>query len=156
MRGIAREELSLQDIRQAYQNAAGLWTGCDWPTQFGKTGLNLQGWTSSQASDMASETVEAGAAEDWFSAAVWLSQVEHHAREAQAKAAAATGAAEAGDWTKALQLAEAAWALEFSTGRALRRGFPLTWQRLRESIDAAHQTAGTRVRVFQETATARQ
>ncbi len=141
-------EVELTEIHRAFVEAAGAWTGCDWPTFCGKSGLNLQGWTAAQARAMAQETTDPQAVEDWYLASHWLTQIEHNARQAQIKGAAAVQAAEAGKWREALANAEWAWALEFATGRPLRRSWPLAWQRLREVIEAAmfaHQDAETSV-----------
>lgn len=132
------ESVTLEEIERAFEEAAGSWTGCDWPTQFGKTGLNLNGWTTAQATGMALETMDAVVSEDWSAAATWLSLVEHHARQAQAKAASALEAVRQDRWEEALHFAEWAWALEFATGRPFRRGFPLTWQPFRQRIETAY------------------
>jgi hypothetical protein len=128
-RAIEREEL-----RRAYQEATGTWTGCDWPTAYGSTRLNLQGWTAAQARSMA----QILQTEDWRRAADWLTRIELHAAVAEKKAAEALAAAEQGRWRDALLSAEWAWSLEFSTGRPLRHGGPLAWQRLREMLEAAY------------------
>ena len=75
---------------------------------------------------------------DWVAAARWLAQVEEHAKRAEARAAAAVGAAEAGRVREALQFAEQAWALEFGTGRAVWHSFPLAWQHLLAAAEAAY------------------
>jgi len=137
----------LEEIRRAYQEGTRTWTGCDWPTQFGKTGLDLQGWRAAEARVLAEERLLAriasphshGAeADDWVAAARWLAQVEEHAKRAEARAAAAVGAAEVGRWHEALQFAEHAWALEFGTGRAVWHNFPLAWQHLLRAAEAAY------------------
>jgi hypothetical protein len=125
-----------EDIHQAYLQGTGTWVGCDWPTRFGQAGLNLQGWHSTAARAMAEEC-RAAEADDWIAAARWLVQVEEHAKRAEARAAAAVGAAEVGRWREALQFAEQAWALEFGTGRAVWHGFPLAWQPLLRAAEAA-------------------
>lgn len=45
---------TINDIWSAYDEAAGRWTGCNWPTHFGSIGLNLDGVSSSQAGEIAS------------------------------------------------------------------------------------------------------
>jgi hypothetical protein len=131
------EPAGLEDIRRAYAEATGAWTGCDWPTVFGKSGLNLKGWTAAQARAMAQETLDPVAAADWKRAGEWLGQVERFAREAETQAQHALKQAEQGHWQEALRFAEKAWALEFSTGRPLRLGVFFTWQPLRELIEKA-------------------
>jgi hypothetical protein len=133
----ANQPVDIEGIRRAYYQAVGTWKGCDWPTYFGKTGLNLKGWTAMQAAAMAWETLDPDAVADWKGAAQWLVQVENLARQAEARATEALQAALAGHWEEALHKAESAWALEFSTGRPLRLGFPLTWQPLRQLIETA-------------------
>jgi hypothetical protein len=137
-RGQRRERLAraieMEELRRVYQEATGTWTGCDWPTAIGKTGLNVQGWTANQARAVA----QALQTEGWSLAADWLAQVEHHAQVAERKAAEAIEAAGKGRWRDALLSAEWAWSLEFSTGRPLRHGPPLAWERLREVIEAAY------------------
>jgi len=137
-RGQGRDRLAptidMDEIRRVYQEATGTWTGCDWPTVTGKTGLNLRRWTAAQARAMA-QTVQA---EDWFLASDWLARIEHQAQLAETRAAEAMRAASEGRWRDALVNAEWAWSLEFTTGRALRHGPPLAWQRLREVIEAAY------------------
>jgi hypothetical protein len=124
-------------IARAYDNGAGTWTGCDWPTHFGNTGLNLNGWTADEAEGMSLVTVNANENANWQAAARWLSLVERRAQEAEAKAAAAVNASGAGRWDEALSLAEWAVALEFSTGRPLR-GLPLSWKGLCAAIEAGY------------------
>jgi hypothetical protein len=135
------KEKSVEDLEalcRAYQKASGTWTGCDWPTDFGKSGLDLNGWTAAQAEAMCLESMDTTRQEDWRAAARWLAVIEGRAREAEKKATAAVMAAGTGQWTEALHNAELAGALEFSTGRALRHGFPLAWQALREEIEAGY------------------
>jgi hypothetical protein len=127
---------SLDEIHKAYRQGMGTWTGCDWPTTFGKSGLNLQGWHSAEARGMSAQSRGEQAA-DWIAAARWLVQVEEHARHAEARAAAAVASASAGHWREALQFAEQAWALEFGSGRAIWHDFPLAWQKLLQATEAA-------------------
>jgi hypothetical protein len=126
----------MEEIHEAYREGTGTWSGCDWPTNFGKTGLDLQGWHSAEARGMAEQNRGTLAA-DWIGAARWLTQVEEHARQAEARAAAAVSAAAAGHWREALQFAEQAWALEFGSGRAIWHGFPLAWRKLLQATEAA-------------------
>jgi len=133
-----RQPGGLQEMTQAYRDGSGTWTGCDWPTQFGKTGLDLQGCQAADARIMADENRGTVAGEDWAAAATWLMQVEKHAHQAESRAAAAIAAAAAGQWREALQFAEQAWALEFGTGRAIWHSFPLAWQKLRQAAEGAY------------------
>jgi len=126
----------LAEVRQAYREGMGTWKGCDWPTRFGKTGLDLQGWRAIEAGSMA-ETSVGPVAEDWLAAARWLALIEEHAKQAEASAAAAVAVAEDGNWSAAVQFAERAWAFEFATGRAMWHSFPLAWQRLLRAAKVA-------------------
>jgi hypothetical protein len=127
----------MEAIFQAYKKATGTWTGCDWPTRFGKTGLNLEGWSAADAEALSVETVGREESEDWASAATWLGQIERAAEQAEEQAAVAVTAADAGEWTEAIEHARRASALEFATSRSLWKGFPLTWQPLYRAIKAA-------------------
>jgi hypothetical protein len=129
----------LEAIHEAYREGTGTWSGCDWPTTFGKSGLDLQGWHAGEARSMAEQS-RGEVAADWTAAARWLTQVEEHARQAEARAAAAVSAASAGHWREALQFAEQAWALEFGSGRAIWHSFPLAWQKLLQATEAAFLT----------------
>jgi hypothetical protein len=40
---------TLNDVWDAYEEAQGCWSGCDWPTHYGTLGLDLDGVSSSQA-----------------------------------------------------------------------------------------------------------
>src|SRR5262245_395613 len=65
---------TVQQITCAFAQAAGAWTGCDWPTKFGSAHLNLDKLSSAQAMLMARAT--AGKEEDaWWEASYWLAQV---------------------------------------------------------------------------------
>lgn len=138
----AAADIDIEQIRRAYREGTGTWTGCDWTTFVGKTGLDLRGCTAAEAQAMARRTADPQTAADWQYAATWVSRVEEHARKAELHAAEAVHAAERGDWHAALQEAERAWALEFATGRPLRHGFPLTWQDLREVLERAYVAQG--------------
>lgn len=127
---------NIDDIRWIHEEAKGAWTGCDWATRFGKSGLDLNGWTAAQAESRAAET-DGAARDNWRLAARWLGLVEHHARLAETEANEAIAAAQAGDWCDARRHAVRAWVLEFATGRPMRHGFPVAWQRLRQVIEEA-------------------
>jgi hypothetical protein len=132
--------IDVEEVRRVYQEATGTWTGCDWPTVYGITRLNLQRWSAAQARAMAL-TLQS---EDWLRAADWFGRIELQAQLPEKKAAEAMEAASEGHWRDALVSAEWAWSLEFSTGRPLRHGPPLAWQRLRDTIEAgylAHEVA---------------
>lgn len=40
---------TLNDVRVAYEEAQGRWSGCSWPTHYGSVGMDLDGVSSSQA-----------------------------------------------------------------------------------------------------------
>ncbi|MBI3409010.1 MAG: hypothetical protein HY040_11740 [Planctomycetes bacterium] len=130
-----RQRPTLEAIQQAFDEAKGTWTGCDWPTHFGSSGLDLNGWTSAKAESRVRELTEATA--DWRGAARWLALVEQHAREAESEAAKAVAAVQARYWHGALKHAQRARALEFATGRPLWHGFPLAWQRFSRIVEEA-------------------
>jgi hypothetical protein len=133
----------IADLLRTYEQARGTWAGCDWATQFGKTGLDLNGWTEARADARARETVGAVGG-DWRSAARWLGNVELHARLAETEAKEAVAAAQVGAWCNARRHAMRAWVLEFATGRPLRHGFPVAWQRLRQVIEEAADAQETK------------
>lgn len=139
------DTVELEDIYRIYEEATGTWVGCDWPTQFGTAGLNLAGRTAAEADALAAAASESDEVESWLTAARWLAHVEEYARQSEHLAAAAVNAAAAGNWDVALQQAQRAWLLEFSTGRPLRKG-DATWKNLSvalESAALAHQHAGS-------------
>src|SRR6266511_256911 len=39
----------IEEVRRAYEEARGSWTGCDWHTQFGDSGRDLNGLTPTDA-----------------------------------------------------------------------------------------------------------
>ena len=125
------------EFRHAFEQAAGTWTGCDWPTRFGITGLNLSGCTADKAKAMAAAAGDVAEAEAWRAAAEWLAQVERAAEQAEICAATALAAANAGDLEEALEHAQRACVLEEDTGRPAHRGACPTWQRLRQAIEKA-------------------
>lgn len=126
--------MSLEDIRRAYERATKRWTGCDWPTRFGKAGLNLCGLTSTIAAEKANQPGEPR--DDWLAARHWLAQIEQCADRAEMQAALALAAANAGDFPTALQHAESACAIERATGRVDAVGSSV-WAEFRQAIAAA-------------------
>jgi hypothetical protein len=138
--GHARPDMA--EVTRAYEAAAGTWAGCDWPTAFGPTALDLQGWATAEAEARA---VEAPAAErkTWEAAARWLREVERRAEEAESEAELAVRAADAGDWAQAAEHAWVAWSIEFSTGRPFRQAAP-AWQQLYRALAAAARTRNER------------
>jgi hypothetical protein len=132
-----REPGSLAEVCRAYEEAAGTWVGCDWTTNFGNSGLDLNGWAAGEAESMAVEATDPDEVEDWQAAAAWLAKVENNAAQAEKQAALAVAAANAGEWGEALDHARRAWLLEFATGRPLWKGLPLAWQPLWQAVKAA-------------------
>jgi hypothetical protein len=96
---------------QAFLSGVGKWTGCDWPTRFGTTGLDLNGLTAAQALLMARATAGAESA-DWRAAARWLDEVEADARKAEEAASRAARLAADGRLVEAAEQAKLACALE--------------------------------------------
>jgi len=125
----------IEDIRRIYEEAAGTWTGCDWPVEFGMAELNVGGCTAAALKARAVVAVEEEKTE-WEAAIRWLEEVERRAREAQAEAEMALKEARVGAWRDAAKHAQCAWSLEFATGRPFRRQ-PAIWQRLFEVLAAA-------------------
>jgi hypothetical protein len=146
--GLPRQsDATLGAVARAYEEAAGTWTGCDWTTRFGNNALDLNGWTAAETESKAVESTDPDEAEDWTAAAAWLAQVEKNAGQAEAQAAWAVAAANAGEWGEALEHARRALLLEFASGRPLWNHAPLTWQRLWNAIrDAATTTQQPEVR----------
>jgi hypothetical protein len=135
------EDASIDAISRAYVEAAGVWVGCDWPTQFGNTKLNLQGWKAEEAEAMARVNFVTEEAEDWRAAAVWLAKVEKAAYDAEEQATLAVAAACSGRWGPALEHARKARNIEFSLGRPVR-GKPFLWQPLLQVIETAARAHG--------------
>ena len=98
-------------VRESFDRSRGQWTGCDWPTNFGHSGLDLNGMTSHQAVLMSRATAGAEAA-DWREAVGWLSLVEADAETAEEAARWAVQHACRGDMASALREAQAAVQLE--------------------------------------------
>jgi hypothetical protein len=126
----------MEEVARAYEEATGTWTGCDWPTVFGPTRLDLQDVTGAEAEAKAVESIGPANRKAWAEAALWLREVERRAEQAEKQASLAVAAANAGEWREAVKHAQRAWALEFSTGRIMRHD-PTTWHRLYEVIEAS-------------------
>lgn len=120
----------VQQISLAFAQAAGAWTGCDWPTEFGDAHLDLNRLSSAQAILMARAT--AGKEEDaWWEASRWLARVEQEALEAEREAHQAVKASQASQWVTALTHARNACDIE------ARYHTSLIWQALRDVIERA-------------------
>ncbi|HVK13563.1 MAG TPA: hypothetical protein VM597_32755 [Gemmataceae bacterium] len=102
---------ALDQVRRAYHRAEGTWTGCDWPTSFGDTGLDLNGITAHQALLMSRATAGVEAA-DWREAVQWLRLVEADAEAAETAGRQAAEDAARGDLVAARRAAGAACELE--------------------------------------------
>jgi hypothetical protein len=126
----------ITDIRRAFEEAEGMWTGCDWPTRFGKSGLDLNGIPADYAGAVA-QAGDTPEAQDWTAAAAWLAWLEKLAARAESHAARALGAAGAGKWPEAVTHARWARALEFACGRPIRRAGPLTWGAFCTAVEMA-------------------
>jgi hypothetical protein len=131
MRNLLSEHILLtEEIDQAYLQANGKWSGCDWPRVFGKTGLNLNGLKALQALLLARSTA-GSEREDWRAAVTWLTRIEQDAREAEEQAMRAVVQAGSGKLKEALVHAQRACVIE------ARHHCRLVWQPLREAIEAA-------------------
>jgi hypothetical protein len=120
----------LDAAERAFDRARGTWTGCDWPTSFGDTGLDLNGITSHQALLMSRATAGPEAA-DWREAVQWLRLVESDAEAAEEAGRGAVESAARGDLPAARRDARAACDLE-----ARYHPRPV-WTDLRDALDAA-------------------
>lgn len=127
--GMTRDQF-VDAVERAFSQACGGWTGCDWPTTFGVTGLDLCGMTSYQALLMARATAGTEAA-DWREAVRWLRLVEADAESSEEAARRAVAAAARGDVTAAAREARTASDLE------ARYHPQLVWADLCEAIEAA-------------------
>lgn len=124
--------MSTDEIEQAHCKASFQWTGCDWLTEFGTTGLNLSGLTAARALLLARAT-SGREREDWQAAVTWLSQVEQDAWAAERLARKALDLARDGDLKEALSCAERACTIEANYHRRL------VWRPLREAIEKAQK-----------------
>jgi hypothetical protein len=127
----------VEEVVGAFSQARGRWEGCDWPTEFGKTGLTLDGLTASQAL-LVSRATAGSEAEDWRAAVAWLTHIEQEAREAREEASRAVDLTKSGKLQEALAHAQRACTIE------ARHHSRLVWQPLREAIDAALTAASGR------------
>ncbi|HKB41180.1 MAG TPA: hypothetical protein VKD72_32435 [Gemmataceae bacterium] len=137
----AASKPGLEAVARAYEQAAGRWTGCDFTTRVGKSGLDLQGLSSADAKVRARMAVRPEEREEWRVAADWLDGLEMAAADAETEATLAVAAAAAGHWDEAVKHARNARAIEFTSGRPLRGG-PFTWQPLYRTILSAARAHG--------------
>ncbi|EMI15935.1 hypothetical protein RMSM_07144 [Rhodopirellula maiorica SM1] len=100
-----------QTIQDALRQAKSTWIGCQWPTQFGSSRLNLEGLRSRQAG-IAEKATRGEESRCWRGAAIWLATVEHDAALAAELAEQAVRAAAAGENGEAQRLLGEAVALE--------------------------------------------
>jgi hypothetical protein len=119
----------VEAVEKAYAQARGTWTGCDWPTSFGDSGLDLNGITSGQALLMARATAGVEAV-DWLEAVHWLRLVEADAEAAEEAARSAVDLAARGNFAVALREAHTACDLE-------ARYHPMSvWAELRHTLES--------------------
>jgi hypothetical protein len=126
---LTKTDLDVAKIAAAMAAAAGKWTGCNWPTRFATSHLDLNGLRPSQALLMARATAGSEAA-DWRAAASWLQQLEDDAHKAESEAQTAVRLAREGRLPESLE-----WAKRASATEAHYRQ-PLTWQPLCDAIEA--------------------
>lgn len=124
---------SIQEFFRSIE-AEGAWSGCDWETEFGVTGLNLNGMKSRQCKLLANATSGTESL-DWEAAEKWLRKVERAAAKAKQHAVAAVKAASNKNWDKALTSIESAVEIE-SQYHSPDSG-ELTWEPLRILIESA-------------------
>jgi hypothetical protein len=127
--------VSPAQIARTFSRIVRTWTGCDWPIQFGKLGLNLNGLTSMQAALMAGATSGEESAE-WRRACRWLASVEHDAQKAERFARTAADLAIRGRPDEAMEAMKHACQLE-----AVYHD-QLVWQELRDALAAYQQDPG--------------
>ncbi len=136
---IEPELRNLDEVRRAYEEMAGTWTGCDWPTRFGAVGLDLNGWSSAEAKAMAAETIDPLRASEWRAAMEWLAYVEKKADEAAVEGALALAAANAGCAEEAIEHARCAWMFEREVARPSPRAEAPTWESLVQAIQQSQR-----------------
>jgi hypothetical protein len=119
--------MNRDEILRAFLQGCGQWTGCNWPTHFGTTGLDLCQIMSGQARLMARATSGSEAA-DWRAAAHWLAEVEATALRAEDEAHRAAQLAADGHFADAELHAQTALDLEG------RYRSPVVWLSLRDAI----------------------
>jgi hypothetical protein len=134
--------MRLDQIRQAYTQAAGRWRGCDWPKRLGPNKLNLAGLTATEAM-LRAELATPEESEAWQAAADWLQDVERSAEQAEMEAALALAAANAGDLSTALVHARRAAEREGLVGRPHHDA---CWHCLEQAIEDAIKHHGTETR----------
>jgi hypothetical protein len=120
----------VQEIATALAAGRGKWTGCDWPTQFGRNRLDLRGLRPSQALLMQRATAGSEAA-DWRDALLWLRRVEQDASQAESEAQTAADLATRGKLREALDHVKRACGIE------TRYRESSIWRPLRNAIEAA-------------------
>lgn len=98
-------------VEQVFARSRAIWVGCDWPTSFGKSGIDLNGMTSAQALLMSRATSGEEAA-DWRAAVHWLRMIEADAEAAEEGARWAVQHVLCGDLEAAGREAQAAVDLE--------------------------------------------
>lgn len=125
--------MRIEEIDRAFRQAAGAWVGCDWPTQFGRSSLNLNGLKAQQAVLLSRATSGLEAA-DWRAAVLWLTQVEQDAKVAQAMAGQALALAHEGKIVGAVFHINSACKVESKYHTRL------VWQPLREAIEMSLST----------------
>ena len=126
----------LEQIQDAFAQASGKWTGCDWPTQFGRGNLNLDGLQAGQALLMARATSGSEAA-DWRAAVKWLTQLESDARAAEVEGRSAADLALAGKLHEGLEHAGLACAIERHYHS--RPIWQSLWDAIRSALEAPAQ-----------------
>jgi hypothetical protein len=119
--------VSNESLTNLYDRLKGRWVGCDWPTEFGPSRLNLQSMTADQAALLGRATCGSESIQ-WREAARFLAQIESDAKAARRAAELACHHAVAGRPADALAHAHRACDLE-------RRYHSLsTWEPLEEAI----------------------
>src|SRR6266536_1155463 len=66
---LVASKTGLEEVASAYEQAAGQWTNCDFPTRFGKPFRDLSGWSSGETTLRANAAVDPEEAEEWRAAA---------------------------------------------------------------------------------------
>jgi hypothetical protein len=145
-------QTQIDEIRTAYENASGSWTGCDWTTDHGKTDIDLDGHTADRIRRLVGKLSDdndadeegecgdlpqpsGGSREDWItdlqSAIDVLERTESDAAEAELAASEAMELADNGDLSGALVEIERACDIENTYGDCP------TWRSVQCAIEAA-------------------